>query len=318
MERISRRSTLFALGGALASAVLPRAVQAQSAPLRVGLIPIWDTAPYYAADKQGYFAAEGIAVTPQVIRGGAAAIPALVSDSLDITYSNGTSIVQAISKGIDLRIILEGAPVGTVPPDPGALLKRKEDSFKTGKDLEGKIVAINALRDVQWMIATQWIRATGGDPSKVQLIEIALPAMIAALKEKRVDVVFALDPFLTMGMADPAIDVLGWPLSRVHAGGPVAFFAVTPQTAEKRPSDLRAFVRAYKRGAAWINANATSDAFYNLVAGYSGMNVDLVRKLAPIPAHADITPNTLAKLTDLMLQTGLIPSKVDLRSKIFA
>jgi NitT/TauT family transport system substrate-binding protein len=318
MERVSRRTTLAALGGAMASAILPRVASAQAAPLRVGLIPIWDVAPYYAAEQQGYFTAENIVVTPQIIRGGAAAIPALASDSLDIIYSNGTSIVQAISKGIDMRIILEGAPVGTVPPDPGALLKRKEDSFKTGKDLEGKVVAVNALRDVQWMIFSTWVRSTGGDPTKVQIIEIALPAMVAALKEKRVDAVFALDPFMTIGLADPTLEVLDWPLVRVHAGGPVAFFAITPQLAEKRPNDVRAFIRAYKRGVTWVNANQTKDVFINMVAAYSGMNADLVRRLKPIPAHGDITPNTLAKLTDLMTQNGLLTTKLDLRTKIFS
>ena len=39
----------------------------------MGLIPIWDVGPFYAAQQQGYFAAENVSVAPQVIRGGAVA-----------------------------------------------------------------------------------------------------------------------------------------------------------------------------------------------------------------------------------------------------
>jgi NitT/TauT family transport system substrate-binding protein len=319
MPNVSRRTLLATLGSAAAAAAaLPQAARAQNAPLRVGLIPIWDVAPYYAADQQGYFTAEKIAVTAQTIRGGAAAIPALVGGTFDIIYSNGTSIVQAIARGIDLRIVIEGAPIGSGPPDPGALLKRKGDPLKTGKDLEGKVVAVNALRDVQWMFVQAWVKATGGDPAKVQIVEVPLPAMVAALKEKRVDACLALDPFMTIGLADPDVELLDWALSRVYAGGPVGFFAVAPQLVETRPNDIRAFVRAYKRGATWLNANQDKDAYVNLIAGFTSMNIDLVRKIKPPPAHADIIPASLTRLTTMMSQTGLLTTSVDLRTKVFS
>jgi NitT/TauT family transport system substrate-binding protein len=318
--RMSRRTGLIALAGAVAGTALPRVAQAQAQPgtLRVGLVPIWDVGPYYAAQAQGYFAAENLTVTPQIVRGGAVGIPAMLSGSLDIVYSNGTSIVQAISSGIDLRVILEGTPVGATPPDPGALLKRKGDPFKTGKDMEGKVIGVNVLGDVQWMFVTAWIKATGGDPAKVKIIELAFPEMIAALKQGRVDSVLALDPFMTIGFGDPGIELLDWILSRVYANGPVAFYAVTPEFAQTRANDVRAYIRAYRRGAAWLNANQGKDAFYNLIAGFTSMNADLIRKMTQIPAHADIDRNTLPRLTALMAQTGLLKSPVDLRTKIFA
>jgi NitT/TauT family transport system substrate-binding protein len=314
---ISRRESLAGMGAALAAGALPRAARADAIPLRVALVPIWDVAPYYAAEQQGYFAAENLACTPSIVRGGAAGIPAVVGGSYDMIYANGTSIVQAITKGIDLRIILEGAPIGAHPPDPGALLKRKGEPLKTGKDLEGKVVGVNALRDVQWMFVTAWVKATGGDPDKMQIIEVPLPSMVDALKAKRVDAALVLDPFMTVGLADPAIDLLDWALSRVYANGPVGFFAVTPELAAKRGNDLRAFVRAYKRGAAWCNANAGKEPFIKLVAGFSGITPELVAQMKPIPAHADVVPSDLPRLTALMMQTGLLTTPVDLRTKIF-
>lgn len=313
---ISRRAGLLTLSAALGGALIKPAL-ADPIPLRVGIIPISGNAAYYAADKLGYFAAENLAVSSQVIRGGAAAIPAMVGGSLDITYSNGTSIVQAIERGIDLRLAIEGTIMTSAPPDPGALLKRKGDPIRTGKDVEGKVIAVNALRDVQWMFVKAWVSATGGDPEKVQIIEFALPAMADAIKQKRVDAALLIDPYMTAAFDDPALELLDWPMSKVFPGGPVAFFTITGEVAQRRPNDIRAFVRAYKRGAAWVNASQGKDPFFNLVAEYTGLNPDLVRRMKPVPVPADINPGTLSRLTTLMRQTGLLTANVDLRTKIF-
>jgi NitT/TauT family transport system substrate-binding protein len=242
----------------------------------------------------------------------------MVGGSLDVTYSNGTSIVQAIERGIDLRLAIEGTIMTSAPPDPGALLKRKGDPIRTGKDVEGKVVAVNALRDVQWMFVKAWVTATGGDPDKVQIIEFALPAMVDAIKSKRVDAALLIDPYMTAAFDDPALELLDWPMSKVFPGGPVAFFTITAETAQRRPNDIRAFVRAYKRGAAWVNANEGKEPFFNLVAEYTGLNPDLVRRMKPVPVPAEIIPGTLPRLTALMRQTGLLDTNVDLRAKIFA
>lgn len=291
--------------------------RAEGTPLRVGIIPIATNAPYYAAEKFGYFAAENVAVTAQVIRGGAAAIPAMVGGSMDVVFSNSTSVAQAVARGIDLRLILTGTITGNKPPDAGAILKRKGDPLHTGKDLEGKTVAVNTLRDVIWMITTAWITATGGDLSKVQIVELGLPAMVDAIKQKRVDAALIIDPFLTVALDDPAIELLDWPLSKVFPGGPMAFFTVTNTMTQQRPSDIRAFVRAYKRGAAWCGANLTKQAYFDLIAEFANLNPDLVRRMPPVPVQAEVVPASLPKLVALMRQTGLLDTNIDLRPRIF-
>ena len=316
--RISRRAGLTTMAAAVASAAVPRVARAAPVPMRVALVPIWDVAPYYAADQQGYFAAENLAPTVTIVRGGAAAIPALIGGTFDMVYSNGTSIVQAIMRGIDMRIILEGAPLGSGPPDPGALLRRKGEPLKTGKDLEGKVIGVNALHDVQWMLVTSWVKATGGDPDKVQITEIPLPSMVDAIKAKRVDTALVLDPFLTLGLNDPELELLDWAMSRVFPGGPIAFFATTPEIVQSRPNDVRAFIRAYKRGAVWLNANMGKEPFVKLISGFTSIKPELVAQMKPIPAHAGIEPAGLVRLTNLMTQTGLLTAPLDLRTKIFA
>src|SRR5580693_5418928 len=120
---MSRRDALAVLGSIFAMAGAPAAKAADSnLPIvRVGIIPIFAVAPHFAADKLGYFAAEGIATTTQPVQGGAIGIPGLVSGSFDILYANCISTLTALERGIDLRVIAEATTIATHPPDVDAL-----------------------------------------------------------------------------------------------------------------------------------------------------------------------------------------------------
>ena len=78
----------------------------------MALVPIWDVAPYYAAEQQGYFAAENLACSPFIVRGGAAgASPAVVSGSLRHGLrQTASSIVHGDHEAASIvRIIIEGS-----------------------------------------------------------------------------------------------------------------------------------------------------------------------------------------------------------------
>src|ERR1700733_12342950 len=119
---ISRRLALTGLGGTLALLRTPMgAGAAEPVQLHVSIVPIFDVAPLFAATAQGYFANEGIAVTTQAVQGGVVGIPGLVSGAYDVCYTNSISVLVALQRGIDLRIVAVGAPISDHPPDPAAL-----------------------------------------------------------------------------------------------------------------------------------------------------------------------------------------------------
>lgn len=312
---ISRRATLSALAGTAASLSLARPAWADPTLLRVSIVPIFDVAPMYAANAQGYFAAENIAVTTQSIESGVFGIPALVAGAYDVAYSNSTSVLSAIQQGLDLRIIIEGS----LTPGAGVIFIRKGDAFRTGKDFEGHSFAVNGIGNVMWMVARSWIKATGGDPEKVNFREVPLPQILDAIKNRQIDGAIVLDPFMTIALGEPnTFEVVDNPFKRVYPGGATAFWVVTGQTATKRPEVVRAFVRAYRRGAAWTNANLGKQAYLELVSGYTHLHVALIRKMQLFPTGTiAVTPASVAELQKLMVENGLLKKPLDLRSKIF-
>lgn len=315
---ISRRDALAGLGaGYIALQIAP--ARAADLPLvRVSIVPIFAVAAHFAAEKQGYFAEQGISVSTQPVQGGAVGIPGLVSGSFDVLYANSISCMTALERGIDLRFIAEGAPVPLQPPDPGALLIRKGEALHSGKDFEGKIIGVNAKYDIQWLVMQGWVKKTGGDVDKITYREVPLPSMLDAIKGKQVDGALVLDPFMTIGLRDPAFERAGWPLSTAMPGLPTSFWIVAASVAEQKKDAIRRYQAAFLKGGEWINAHLRDDAYNQLVASYTKTDPALIAQMIASEQPLSVGVEPALKLIALMKENGLLKTDVDFKSKLFA
>ncbi|MGH7032206.1 MAG: ABC transporter substrate-binding protein [Stellaceae bacterium] len=318
-KSFSRRAALTALGGSLALLGMPAARADDSAlpVVRVGVIPIFAVAPHYAAIRFGYYAAEGISTTSTTVRGGAVGIPGLVSGTFDILYSNCISVLTGLERGIDLRVVAEATTIPTHPPDVDALFKRKGDKLHSGKDLEGKVIAINAKYDLMWLVMQGWVKKTGGDLSKITYREVPTPSMIDALKHREVDAALVLDPFMTIGLGDPEIEVLGWPSSTIMPGLPSSLWITSGRTADSKKDLISAWAQGFEKGVAWFNAHIGDAEFIDLVAGYSKADRALLAKMYTAKQPTGIDLPIMKKLVGVVKDYGLIKSDIDIESKIF-
>lgn len=318
-SKMSRRAALLGLGGTLASLPVHLARAAESLPLvRVSVVPIFAVAAHFAAEKQGYFAQEGVTVTTRPVQGGAVGIPGLVSGSFDILYANSISCLTALERGIDLRFIAEGAPVPKQPPDPGALLIRTGEKLHNGKDFEGKIIGVNAKYDIQWLVMQGWVKKTGGDVSKITYREVPLPSMLDAIKGKQVDGALVLDPFMTVGLGDPAFERAGWPLSTAMPGLPTSFWVVSGSVVGAKAPLIRAYRKAFLDGGRWINANLHKDVYDQLVASYTHTDPKLIAMMVASQQPLDIDVEAARKLSALMKENGLLKSDIDIGPRLFS
>jgi|SRR5579862_75160 len=315
---LSRRDAVAGLASVLGALRFHPAIAADSLPLlRVSIVPIFAVAPQFAADQLGYFTAEGIAVTTQPIQGGTIGIPGLVSGSFDVLYSNAISVLTALGRGIDLRIIAEATPIAEKPPDPGALLQRKGAGLRSGKDLEGKTVGVNVRFDIQWLVVQGWVKATGGDLSKITYREVPLPSMLDALRNGQVDAALVLDPFMTIGLEDPSFELLGWPLSTTMPGLPSSLWIVSGTFADAKPDLVRAYKRGFLKGVDWVNAHFGDEAYLQLIAGYTKTDTKLLAKMVAGKQPTDINVPALKRLITLMQQYDLLKTDVNVEAKIF-
>jgi NitT/TauT family transport system substrate-binding protein len=154
----------------------------------------------YGVEK-GYFKKRKLTVEVKPSQGGATVVPAVVSGDTDIGGSNLVSVLLAQGKGVPLKIVAPGTFVQTsAKRDFSAIMVAKDSSIRAPKDLEGKTLAVNTLKNVAEVTAKASLAKRGVDVSKVKLTEVDFPDMNAAIEQGRVDAAFEIEPFVTQGL----------------------------------------------------------------------------------------------------------------------
>src|ERR687894_244996 len=163
--------------------------------LRVGVIPIADVAPLYLGMKKGFFEEEQLTLKPQLAEGGAAITPAVVSGDFQIGFSNTISLLIAASQDLPVEIISQGVLGGKSEEEAWAdLLVLKDGPIKEPKDLEGKTIAVNTLKNICEVTIRASLADMGVDDSTAPDLTVATYFTSKPYAEENADVV---DRFVT-------------------------------------------------------------------------------------------------------------------------
>jgi NitT/TauT family transport system substrate-binding protein len=282
--------------------------------LKVSIIPITDVAPLFAAIKEGYFKEQGLEVDTAPTTGGAVGIPGLLAGAYDIVFTNIVSTVQAKEQGLPIKIIAPASALGDGSQGEGGagILVRKGEGLKSGADLAGKSLGVNTQKNVIWLYARAWVQKTGGDPAKVVYREVPFPQMVDALRGKRVDAVFAVDPFLTLGRADPALEYIGSPYILVQPNLAVAQYIATEEFIGKHPETISRFNAALQKGIEWVSKRLETTELRNLLASYTRINPGLLAKMSPpVDPPRKVDVDSIRKTMSLMKEHGLLTTDVN-------
>ena len=250
--------------------------------VRVSIIPIGDVAPLFAAVQNGYFREVGLEIDTTPSAGGAAGIPGLVGGSFDVAYGNVVSALLAAQQGLDVKVIAAGTNVTDPKLDATGIFAKSNSGIKSGKDLEGKSIAVNTRNNVIWLYARAWIKATGGDPERVTFKEVPFPQMEDALRQQRVDAAFMVPPFSIVAAQKGGLARSAVPIRTFSPASTSASTSRPGKLLATKPETMKKFVAALRKGVEWYNANLTNEALLTLISGYTKADVALL-KLAPVP-----------------------------------
>jgi NitT/TauT family transport system substrate-binding protein len=150
--------------------------------------------------SRGYFKKQKLDVKVKPSQGGATVVPAVVSGKgVDIGGSNLVSILLAQGKNIPVKIIAPGT-FSQRSKDFSAIIVKGDSAIRSPRDLEGKTLAVNTLKNVAELTAKASLAKKGVDPSKIKLTEVDFPDMVGAVDKGRVDAAFAIEPFVSLGL----------------------------------------------------------------------------------------------------------------------
>ncbi|MGM7666793.1 ABC transporter substrate-binding protein [Microbacterium sp. A93] len=183
--------------------------------VRVAAVPVVDVAAIYLGEEKGFFAEKGLTIDIQFTPGSSISIPALLQDQYDVVYTGSVNAFQARETGLPVIAVAEGGrTTGEPGADHGGVVVPVDSEIQDAGDLEGKSVAVNAVKGLHEAAIRQSVKKAGGDPDLVQFLELPLPDMQPALERGAVDAISTSEPFLGNAkdaghrlIADPYIDV---------------------------------------------------------------------------------------------------------------
>lgn len=278
--------------------------------INVGVIPILDTVPIYLGVDEGIFEEHGLDVNLQEAQGGAAIIPAVQSGDFDIGFSNVTSLIVARSQGLPLQLVAAG-PNSTGDPveDYAAVLVPEDSDITAIEDLDGATVAINTLNNINDTVLREGMSQAGGNPSSMDLVEVAFPDMQSQVESGNVDAMVVVEPFQTIGESAGMRSIYA-PYAEPTEDLSVAGYFTSEQMIASEPDTVDAFAAAMREAQQFADDNP--DAAKDIMTSYITIDEDIVPDLVMPSFPQEINEESLDTMIDWTVEYGLIDEAIDL------
>jgi NitT/TauT family transport system substrate-binding protein len=284
--------------------------QAAEVEVRVGTNGVVSDAPFFIAQRKGYFAEQGLKVTFVNFDAGPKMIAPLGTGQLDVAAGAiSAGLFNAAARGINIKIV---ADKGSTPPgyDYVPILVRKSlvDSGKVTsfKDLKGLKVAEAGKGGSQASKLNEALKSVGLSYKDVQHEYLSYPQHVSALQNGAVDAAITTEPSATQAVERGYAVRL--PMDKVYPDQAVAGLFYGGEFIAKSPDVARRFMVAYIKGARVYNdalkdgkfAGPAGEEVIKILSQDSNVkDVALYRKMTPNGMHPDGRVNEASVKKDL-------------------
>lgn len=230
---------------------------AQSEPvIHVGVSPFESHADVYYAQELGLFKRAGLDVDVQQFRGGSAIVAAIIGGSLQIGAGNPLPLANARQGGIPVEFIAPGSLYeADVNPLTNGLIVTSNSPLRTGKDFDGKTVAITGLGSIDQIAVDDWADQNGGDSSTIKFVELPQTSMADAVIEGRVDAAQISNPALAAATDTGKVRIVSKGYDAIAKRFIVVAWFARDDWAAQNSAAVRKFAAALNEGAAWAVRN---------------------------------------------------------------
>lgn len=220
--------------------------------------------------------------------GGAEVITAVASGDVQIGYVGSSPLAAAASRQLPVQTFLIAAQLGAAE----ALVARDGAGIAKPADLIGKKVAVPFVSTGHYSLLAA-LKHWNIDPAKVQILNLAPPAIISAWQRGDIDATYVWDPALGVAKSNGKVLITSGELGELGAPTFDAWI-VRKDFAEKHPEAVRAFAKvtldAYadyrKDPQAWL-ADADNIAKVVKLSGAKAADIPLLLQGNVFPLAAD-------------------------------
>lgn len=278
--------------------------------VNTGVIAIVDVAPIYLGKEKGFFREQRIDLTLTAAQGGAAIVPAVTGGEFQFGFSNTISLLLGASRQVPVTVVANGTnSTGVDGKDFAGLFVRADSPIKSPKDLAGRTVAANTLKNIVETSVRASVRKDGGDAAAVKFTELAFPEQVPALTAGRVDAIFVVEPFQQSAIAAGTRKIAS---SYVDAAPDltVAMYFTSNKLLAENPDLVRRFTEAMKKSLAY--ADEHPDEVRAVLGAYTKITPEVRESLVLPKWPAEINRASVDALADLAVTDGLLTAKPDL------
>lgn len=242
--RMRQQSWLTLLLALLLAIATSGAAVAAGLTIAVSRTPL--SLPFYVAETQGYFAAEGVQVALKEVIGGHRSFQQMLDGEADLATASGTVIMFNSFKRDDFAVV---ASFVTSSNDTKLILGNGA-SISSPQQLAGKRIGTVVGASSHYFLDT-WLIFNGVDPKSIRLSNHQPEAMATALAKGEVDAVAIWEPFAFQALKA----VPGTRLLPDHGAYVMSFNLIgNKKLLELRDDDLARVLRALLRAEQFIQS----------------------------------------------------------------
>jgi NitT/TauT family transport system substrate-binding protein len=274
--------------------------------LKVGLLPILDIIPFYVAEQQGYFEAEGIEVE---------FVPVKSAQERDALMQAGEidgMLNDLISTGLfnrdEAQIKIIATARRAYPQSPQfRVLAAPNSNIASARDLAGVPIAISQNTVIEY-ITDRLLEAEGLSPDQIEIVEVsAIPVRFEQLMAGQIQAATLPDPLGQGAMAAGAKLIVD-DSQYTHYSQSVLSFSTA--TVESKPNTVKKFLTAWNRAVHDINTNPEQFSDLLVEQGRVPESIQGSYAMPPFPEGEVPSPEEWQDVVDWLLDKELIDQPI--------
>jgi NitT/TauT family transport system substrate-binding protein len=295
---------LLCVVGILCALASVRAAEAQTlTPIAIATIGNDSAAEVLYAKDLGFFKDAGFDPQISILNNAAAATAAVTSGSVQVALTTVSTLASAHEKGLPYVII---APAALYVSSNGipttAIIVAKNSALRSAKDLNGKTIGVNGLKNVTQIATQAWVDQNGGDSKTLKFVEIPDSLDAPAILDGRIDAAFVAQPSLDHALSGGELRVLGPAYDGVAKQFMTSVWITVADYAKANPTIVRRFAAVMIKTAHWANNNHARSA--EILEKYTKIEISPTMSRITYPER--LTPALVQPLIDVSAKYGLL------------
>ncbi len=281
---------------AAAQAQTPTTIRIATTPIDLGAEAL------YAADL-GFFKKAGLDVELNLLASGSTVAASVAGGSIDIGQSNIVALATAHAAGLPFVIV---APAGyyTSAGPTTELVTAANSTVNDAKDLNGKIIAVTALKDLNWVSIQSWLTRGGADLASIKYVEVQQPTACNMVTSGRAAAAIVSEPYLSYALRDGGCKVLAPTHDAIAKTFLVGAWFSTNAWAQSHADAIRRFRAVMVETARWAATHHTESA--RILEKYTHLAAPPEMKRVPFAERAE--PAQIQPVLDAAARFGVISS----------